>query len=89
MATSTDARQLFGDRVTWLNGKPLNHITFQRLVDEGILTPFDQLGRGTRLFDERDVIAVIKLMPKERPKNRHGIINYLKERVKNRKAAKK
>jgi hypothetical protein len=77
LANTDQARQMFGDKVSWLDGKPLNHVTFDRLVEEGILPLAARVPKGARFFHEHDVLKVIKLMPKKRPPNKKGIVNYL------------
>lgn len=91
MLYTNEARELIANKVPWVKAKLYNYLTFQRLVEERLLPTVRYVERGQDLFDEAEVLKLIRKFPEEEPPRRIGIIRWLKgDRPKNeRRAVKK
>ena len=76
MLSTNEARQEIARHVPWIDGE-LNHVTFERLISEGLLDFAYRFKNGSRLFLETDVKALAKKLPSVRPPNRIGIVGWL------------
>lgn len=77
MIGTTEAREIIGKHAPWTGGV-LNHVTFNRLIDVGIVSVAYRAARtNEKHFERREIEALARLMPKKRPPNKKGIVNYL------------
>lgn len=77
MVGTSEAREIIGKAVSWLDGN-LNHITFNRLVDSGLLPVAYLNGKtGQKYFERKTVEALAKKFPVIRPQNRIGIVGWI------------
>ena len=68
------------------NGKPINERTFETLIDAGIVRVAGMFA-GKRIFDQDEIDKVAKLMPKAPRPSRYGIVDFIREQMKKRKAS--